>query len=399
MNRTIHIAVIAVFLVLVFGFGVAFWVLPDKDFSVDENRSLQTSPTLSLSEWLNGSVSEQLTEYYSDQFPLRSSWVSLRALCELAMGRGESGGVLLGTGGQLATRRFDAYLSRTERATDTDYYNTAHIQSGLDAIVRLDETLTAADIPLCVLLAPRTIDVTAADFAYPSALSDRLDATIRDSLDGTSVNRVELLTTFRTMHEAGAYVYYRTDHHWTTLGAYTAYTAVMTAWDMEADILPTDAFTVRSVSDFCGTAYSRSGMFFVAPDTLEIWEAADGSDDDYTVHDGEGRLVIESGFINEDYLSEKDKYSAFLDGTHRLLTITNEATRDGESRPRLLLARDSFANSMVPFLARHFDIVMVNLSGGMTNLSELAATYDCDRVLIVCNLENLVTSDCLRLLR
>ena len=77
-----------------------------------------------------------------------------------------------------------------------------------------------------------------------------------------------------------------------------------------------------------------------------------------------------------------------------LFIMDKEAAAKGESRPRLLLARDSFANSMVPFLAHHFDICMVNLSGGMTNLSELATQYGCSRVLVVCNWENLVTSDC-----
>ncbi len=399
-HKTINVAISAIFLVFIFGLGIAFWILPDTDFSADENRTLQTFPEVSADGWLDGSVSAKLTDYYSDQFPLRPTWVSLHALGELAMGRGESGGVLLGDDGQLATRRFDAYMSRTERAADTDYYNAAHIQSGLDAVIRLDETLDASGIPLCVLLPPRTLDVTQSDFAYPALFSNRLDAAIRETLAGTTVNHVDLLDTFRTMHESGRYVYYRTDHHWTTQGAYTAYGAVLDSWGMGDDILPANFFTVRQIPGFAGTAYSRAGMFFVPTDTLEIWEATDGSDARYTVRDEAGRTIIEAGFINEKYLSEKDKYSAFLDGTHRLLTITDEqAASAGESRPRLLLARDSFANSMVPFLARHFDIVMVNLSGGMTQLSELAATYDCDRVLIVCNWENLITSDCLALVR
>ena len=112
------------------------------------------------------------------------------------------------------------------------------------------------------------------------------------------------------------------------------------------------------------------------------------------------KTIIESGFISEKYLSEKDKYGAFLDGTHRMLFIMDkEAAARGESRPRLLLARDSFANSMVPFLARHFDICMVNLSGGMTNLSQLCEEYGCRRVLIVCNRENLIASDCFTLIQ
>ena len=376
-------------------FGVAFWIIPDTEFSPEENRTLQTFPALSAEDWLEGKVSIRLINYYSDQFPLRKSWLSLHALGELGLGRGESNGVLLGKNQQLAVRRFDAYVSLTERLEDSDHYHPAHIQKGLDALVNLNESLTEDEIPLTVLLPPRTIDVTVEDFGYPADLIDRLDETIQSTLREGGVNSVELLATFRDMHESGEYVYYRTDHHWTTLGAYTAYTAVMDSFGMGEHTLPTDAFRIRSVPGFYGTTYSRSGMLFIPPDTLEIWEAADGSDSRYTVTDEDGKTVIPAGFINEAYLTEKDKYAAFLDGTHSVLFITDrETAARGQSRPRLLLARDSFANSMVPFLARHFDICMVNLSGGKTNLSELAALYGCDRVLIVCNRENLITSDC-----
>jgi hypothetical protein len=170
----------------------------------------------------------------------------------------------------------------------------------------------------------------------------------------------------------------------------------MEAWGMGDRILPASEFTIREIPDFYGTTHSRAGLSSIPPDTLEIWERSD--DSRYTVFELKGdqpETVIESGFISETYLSEKDKYGAFLDGTHRMLFIMDkEAASLGQSRPRLLLARDSFANSMVPFLARHFDICMVNLSGGMTNLSELATQYGCSRVLVVCNWENLITSDC-----
>ena len=401
MNKKINITVTALFLVLIFGFGAAFWIIPDADFSPEENRPLQTFPTVNAESWLDGQVSSRLITYYSDQFPLRNAWVGLHALGELGAGRGESNGVLVGQNGQLAVRRFDAYLSRFERLEDTDCYSSSHVDRGLAAVVSLQQTLQKKNIPLCVLLAPRTIDVTVSDFAYPSDISDGLDATIQSAMQAGGVNSVELMETFREMHENGEYVYYRTDHHWTTKGAYTAYVAVMESWGMGDQVLPESYFTVREVPDFYGTTHSRAGLFFIPADTLEIWEAAD--DDRYTVFELNGdstKTIIESGFISEKYLSEKDKYGAFLDGTHRMLFIMDkEAAARGESRPRLLLARDSFANSMVPFLARHFDICMVNLSGGMTNLSQLCEEYGCRRVLIVCNRENLIASDCFTLIQ
>ena len=399
--KKINVTITALFLVFLFGFGIAFWVIPDTDFSPEENRALQTLPSVDADSWLEGKVSSRLITYYSDQFPLRNKFVGLHALGELGLGRGESNGVLVGRNGQLAVRRFDAYLNRFERLEDTDYYSSAHVDRGLASLVSLHNTLQAGDIPLCVVLAPRTIDVTVSDFSYPSAISDGLDATIQNAMQTGGVNSVELMATFRTLHEAGEYVYYRTDHHWTTRGAYVAYAAVMESWGMGDDVLPESYFTVREIPDFYGTTHSRAGLFFIPSDTMEIWEAPD--DSCYTVLEVNGentKTVIESGFISEKYLSEKDKYGAFLDGTHRMLFIVDkEAAARGEDRPLLLLARDSFANSMVPFLARHFDICMVNLTGGMTNLTELCETYGCERVLVVCNRENLIASDCFALIQ
>ena len=193
MNKKINMTVTALFLVLIVGFGIAFWILPDADFSPEENRPLQTFPAVNPQSWLDGKVSSQLITYYSDQFPLRNTWLSLHGLSELGLGRGESNGVLIGQNGQLAVRRFDAYLSRLERLEDTDYYSPAHVEKGLNALIALDETLTARGIPLCVLLAPRTIDVTVGDFPYPSTLPDRLDTVIQTTLREGDVNSVELL--------------------------------------------------------------------------------------------------------------------------------------------------------------------------------------------------------------
>ncbi len=400
MQKKINITITALFLAIILGFGAAFWILPDASRSENENRPLQTLPPITLSSLLDGSLSGALTDYFSDQFPLRTGFVGLHGIGEIAQLRGESNGVLYGKNGQLAVRRFDAYISRTERAADTDYYSESHVQNSLKNVAHVRDSLAANGVPLTILLAPRTVDVAVSAFDYPSDLSDSLDRTVTDALDGAQVEQINLLDTFRQAYDAGEYVYYRTDHHWTTKGAYTAYAATLTAWGMADEIIPADAFDVRTVTDFYGTTYSRAGLYFIAPDELEIWSAKDGSDDRFAVKNGDGTPITERGFIVESYLGEKDKYSAFLGEARSILTVTDTvASENGEARPRLLIAKDSFANTMTPFLARHFDLVMVNITGDKTDLTALAAEYGCERVLIVCNRENLITSDCLLRLR
>ena len=387
MKKAVNVTVTVLFLALIFGLGVAFWIIPDSAISIEENRSdLQLFPSVTLKTWLDGSVNKELTDYYSEQFPLRSAWVKLHGLGELALGRGESSGVLLGKDGQLATRRFDAYVTHKITWSGTDYFSKSHVKRGTDALVELEQQL---DAPLTVLLPPRTVDVMAGSLGYPAELSDELVEAVQTALTDGGVQSLDLLDTFRKLHDDGQYVYYRTDHHWTTRGAYVAYAALMKDWGLESEAMPEEAFTVRQIEDFYGRIYFKSGMFFVSPDTLEIWETAD--DDRYSVTAADGSVILESGFINESYLDEQDKYSAFLDTANHSIRIIKDKQAT-EPRPRLLVAHDSFANCLVPFLARHFDIVMVNLTKTPAEVSALAAEYQCDRVLVLCNYEYLVTS-------
>ena len=146
----------------------------------------------------------------------------------------------------------------------------------------------------------------------------------------------------------------------------------------------------ETIENFYGTTWSRAGFKFVAPDAMEIWHFEE--EDGYTVTDPDTGKSF-AGFYNRDYLAKKDKYSAFLDGTHGILTVTKNTD---EARPTLLVLKDSFLNSMVPFLAQHYDLVVVNLSvGGVKPLAQYIEQYGCDGVLIVYNAENIIENNAL----
>lgn len=386
MKKISNLLTVVLFLAVIGGLALAFWIIPDRTFSKNENRVLSDFPTISVDKVMEGELSEDFNAYFTDQFPFRDTWLTWGSLTHLSLGQGEANGVLVGKGGQLAVRKFDAYISLTERAEDTDYYSEAHLRRAAEALGALTDKVA---VPVTVLPAPRTLDVAISAFDYPAELSDTLNDTLHGYFAEAGVDSLDLLPTFRAMYEAGDYVYYRTDHHWTTPGAYAAYEAIMTEWGMADAIIPYESFEAHNVEDFYGTTWSRAGLSFIRPDTLTYVTMAD--DDRYMVRDNKGEIVM-SGFVDPSFLDKKDKYGAFMSGTHRLLTVTYEG-EDETARPRLLIARDSFASSLAPFLARHFDLVMVDLSGGMTHLSEYVETYGCDRILIVYNIENFVTAD------
>lgn len=372
---------------------ILFVVLPDSSFSEQENRPLQTFPKLSLTSLTEGKFGGQMNSYFADQFPARDALVGIKGVAELALGKGENNGVLLGKDGQLAVRWFDVLLDARTRVEDTDFYSKDLIDGQTDALNALAADLAAQNIPLTLIVPPRTVDVVGAQTRYPTETTNTFWQDLEAGL-GSDVQYLDLTETFRSAYESGEYVYYRTDHHWTTKGAYMAYQGLMKKWGREQDVVSMSE-DVETVQDFYGTTWSRAGFKFVAPDQIEIWHYE--GENDYTVTNPQTGESFE-GFYNREYLAKKDKYSVFLDGTHPILTVTKNTT---EQRKTLLVLKDSFFNSMVPFLAEHYDLVVMDLSQGLrgTSLCDLIEQYGCDGVLIVYNAENIMISNSLSTLQ
>ena len=392
MKRRHAIATVVSFVLLLSFGAIAFWLIPDKSFSARENRALQTLPRFDTEKLFSGELSSAYNDYFADQFPARNLFVTLKGGLELLSGKGENNGILLGRSSQLAKRLFATARADGESATDSDAIDAAHLQNAAAGIRHAAENL---DIPFVVFLTGRTADVAAAAFPYPKEGSEKMLATLRESV-GEHVNYLDLVPAYQERYESGEYVYYRTDHHWTTLGAYYAYCDILKALGMENDIIPREIFQKETVSkDFFGTFASASGFRFVKPDSVELWLL--GNEDSFLVT-ADGR-ILESGLYNRAHLEGNDKYSVFLDGTHDVVTITK---KDGQNRPTLAIFKDSFASSVAPFLAQHFDLVLYNLSSPRTDYTDVTAyTKACnaDAALVLYTLGNVIETDKMNRLR
>lgn len=391
MKKIWNIMTAAAFVCLLFGFAVAFWIVPDQSFSEQENRSLRTLPKFTWEKLVSGEYSAQINDYFADQFPLRDGLVGVKGFSELLLGKGENNGILLGKDGQLAQRSFDLYTKKCESEVALDTFDPDTVLGAVDGINRVSQTL---DVPFTALLTGRTVDVAGSAFAYPTDASNELLTLVRENME-EGTHYLETVPLLREKYDAGEYVYYKTDHHWTTLGAYYAYAETMRSFGMEDEIIPADAFLKETVSDaFYGTAWSAGGMKHVAPDSMEFWLL--GNEDEFTVT-ADGKEI--DGMYSRSYLAKKDKYSAFLDGTHNVVTVRKNTD---EARPTLLILRDSFASSLAPFLAQHFDLVLLNLSSATADYTDVTSAvneYGADRVLLVYTLENVVTTKKLHTLR
>ena len=385
MKKWTDLATVCLFLSLLCGLALAFWIIPDASFSEQEKRALQTTPILRTSTLFSGEYATEVNDYFADQFPMRDLFVGCKGWFEFLQGKGGNNGILVGKNQQMARRLFDMRRADPSVSAETDVADPAVLQSAADALLRVEQSL---EIPFTAMITPRPIDVAADAFSYPADQSKALFDRFYDLTAKLSSN-VRLLPSLENRYRNGEYVYYRTDHHWTVRGAYYAYEALLCEWGMADAILPIEDFEKEVAStDFYGSLWAAGGMKWIEPDQLELWYY--GNEDLFEVC-ADGHLV--DGFYDRTRLATKDQYSVYLYGTHDVVTVTKKGEVD---RPTLVLFKDSFANSLAPFLAQHFDLVLLNLSStrrDFTDVCTYARQYGADRVLLIYTMENLITAD------
>ena len=368
---------IVFFCLIVFSFAIFFYILPDAEYSEQEKRPLEQAPELNTENFFSGEYAKDINKYYADQFPLRNLFVKIKSAAELGLGKGENNGVLYSYD-QLAMKEFAANniyeFEQSQKKTDRIYLDSVKVQ--LESVNKLADKLS---VPLVTVLPPRTIDIADSKFQYDRPDGDKMFDMMNEILS-EKTGYIDTLSLLRPKYEQGEYVYYRTDHHWTTLGAYYVYCEIMESLGCGDKIIPKEEFNIESVEGFIGSTAASANFPFFKKDVIEIWHLDD--DEKYEViADGEDM----GGFYVKSFADTEDKYSLFMGGVHNTVSVTKK----DEERKTLLIARDSFSDCLVPFLAREFNIVTINLDI-VQDVAFAASYYEADAVLIVYNAENII---------
>jgi len=335
---------------------------PERGFSERENRVLQTAPEFSFSSLFAGKFTTAYEDYVTDQFAFRDSWISLKARSELLSGKQENNGVYLCENETLI-----------ERFEKPDYDD---IDFSLDAVNALSES-SSADVYFALI--PSASDIWSGILPQ-GAPNYSQKAVIDYACTYTNANTVDIYSALQ--QHSNEDIFYRTDHHWTTLGAYYGYTAIAHAMGIEP--VPLSEYTPRVVTDsFYGTTYSSSGFSWVSPDSItayveqgnvKITNYPQGSPQEGTLYD-------------ESFLAAKDKYSYFYGGNTPLIEIDT----GNDDSPSLLIVRDSYMDSLSPFLFRHFsDISIIDLRYYKTSLDNYIKEKNFDSTLVCYSVPNFV---------
>lgn len=338
-------------------------VIPDKDFSQQENRTLQTLPQFSFEDLFKGKFTTKFEDYITDQFPLRDSWTSLKARSELWSGKDENNGIYLCEGQQL----LEAFT----------YPEQDDLDFNLEAVNALAEK---SDVPVYFALIPSASEIRSS--LFPSgAPNDSQKEFIDYAYSASSAITVDMYSALSA--HADEKIFYRTDHHWTSLGAYYGYTAIAEAMGFEPVSL--SSYTEKVVTDaFYGTTYSSSGFSWIEPESISTYvEQGDAVITNYP-----SGAPVEGSLYVESFLEAKDKYSYFYGGNTPLLTIETGNT----DAPSLLIIRDSYMDSLSPFLFEHFSTIhIIDMRYYNTSLDAYIQNNDIDNILVCYSVPNFAT--------
>ena len=329
MSKKFCLFFVFLYAALILFFSVLLFAMPKSDFSPTENRMLADFPSFSAYSFFDGSYMEKFSDFCSDRFPFRSSLLAIDAATELALGKLESDTVMTGRDGNLIKR--------------LEYSDLSQLKANIEAIKNLRKFAERHGADSLFFCAPRSVDVLA-DFCPFSFLGERYGEVWKEIGEAATVT-----DELKRRANAGEYVFYKTDHHWTSLGAYCAYAAL--GKELGFEPFPLSDFTPKKLSDcFYGTTYSSALIPGAVPD--ELFALRYQGDSQITVTDpSTGK---KSGIYDFTALEGSSKYNFFLGGNKARLRV------EGKEKAELVIIKDSFANSVIPFLARHYNIEIID---------------------------------------
>jgi len=315
--------------------SLSIWLLlsPKKDFSENENRYLTKFPVLSAKSMLDGTYTESLSDWLADHFPQRDFFVGLKSQTEVLSGRKEINHI---------------YIAKEDYLIE-QYAQPQNTQRIIDTLTRFYEKVSQAEVNINLMLVPTAVTIHKDLLPQNAPASNQLE-TAQSIYTATGIPKIDC-TEFLFTGISEGQLYYRTDHHWTTLGAYYGYLAFCAAKNLQPVSL-TSLQKQTVTEDFAGTLYSKVNDYNHKKDSITVYT---NPEDHLTVTYTDTGEVSDS-LYNFDYLTEKDKYSLFLNNIHSLIEIENQTS---SSEDVLMLIKDSYANSIVPFLAHHYRKIYV----------------------------------------
>ena len=344
-------------------------LLPEKTFSNKENRYLSKFPDINREDIISGKFADDFNDYSSDQFIGRDYWISLKTGSDLALLKKDNGRVYFGR---------DDYLFGLDQPLDMDQYrkNIGALNVFLE---RMERERPGAKV--YALLVPSKAQVLGDYLPIHAPLID--EEKIIEDLRLSLRDNIGLIDPSSYLEErSNEYIYYRTDHHWTSKGAFYAYNYFLQSKG-ERLLDPKDFIIEELRGEFLGTNYRKANLYLGEPDRIHLYHPKEEIEKTILVNQQEER----ESFYDESFLDKTDKYSYFFGGDQGLIEIETSL----EEGKNILILKDSFANSLIAFMEGDYkSITVIDPRYFRANPLDFMEDRDIDEVLFLFNTQSFV---------
>lgn len=322
------------FVTILSGLFLLFMLLPKNYFSELENRHLQAFPQFTWKKLFEGHFTKEAETFVTDHFPYRDQWVASKSILEQLRLQQENNGIFRGK---------DGYLF--EKLEPPDYSKLEQYTSAVNQFAKRHPNMN-----MTFLLAPTSIGLYQDKLPWlaQSYSQQFIHQFITDQV-ASNMTWIDGYTFLEPMKNSSKPLYYKTDHHWTTYGAYLAYEdyAKQLGWR----VVKEEEFIISTVSNnFLGSYHTRSLFSWIKPDTIEIYKPIQSVSSELYIADTN---TTSHSLYEPAFLAKKDQYSYFQGGVHALMQINTRLTSKQTDLDKLLIIKDSYAHSMLPFLVSH----------------------------------------------
>ncbi|WP_027398158.1 DHHW family protein [Anaerovorax odorimutans] len=366
MKKLLRYPLIILFTLIVFGFTVLDTFTHDKSYSQLENRVLVQRPNPTLEKIISNEYTKDYEEYIDDQILGRDEWIDIKSRVEFILAKVENNGIIYGT---------DHYLFEKYKIMNETRLNK-NVNFIMEFIKDCKYPVTFGIIPNSYMKnqdkLPYGLD-NLNQYTYINDIDDKIK-----KINNNNGKETEILN----LNDLNL-KYYKTDHHWTTQGAYIAYEQLMKQYSLPIISVEQLSEFKKVEKDFYGSYFNKCKVFNAEPDIITYYDipiervTIDGKD--------------KNGIYDFSKLKSRDKYGMFLYGNNGITKIiSNNKINKTDKKTKILIIKDSYANCFTPFLTYNFDeVTVIDLRSIGVKLSDYLNENEFDKVLILYNFKSL----------
>ena len=366
------------FVIMIAVFIVMLLLPADRESIAEENRAMSTFPPVNSKTAFSGEFAQGVEGFIGDNIGYRSSLTALARNINTSKGVTLEAGQIIATNKDIGTGTVQkqTLLAADNRIMEMFINNAENEKQYADTLNEYAKKLPE-EIRIFSMLIPTQLEFCEPIYKNLQDSQKETIASVCSKLD----SRIETVDAYGALERfSDEYIYFRTDHHWTQLGAYYAYCEFMKTEGSEA--VNKDDFEMNSIHQFMGSLSDRVNLSEISapPDTIEWYDVDKNGSVMVRMHDvsENGELTDYSGVM---YERTKTEYDFFFGSDHPVVEMTNADNPYGKT---LVVLKESYSNAFAPWLIKNYrSVILVDPRIFRGKLDTIIDCYSPDELLVM----------------